>query len=78
MFHVESYLASCSHDVFVVNIVIASLVEERAGLYASRAFVYFSHIPMPTRLSHPCVYSLSAQSIPHRCLCEISVAMYSR
>ena len=36
----------------------------------------FSHIQMPTRSSDPCVFSLSAKSIPHHCLCEISIAIF--
>ena len=44
-FHVESYFAPCSHVFSVLfSIVIPSLGEERAGLYASLAFVCLSGI----------------------------------
>ena len=43
VFHVESYLASCSHDFSVhFSIVITSLGEERADIYASRVFICLS------------------------------------
>ena len=39
-FHVQSYVPPCSHLLSVLfSIVITSLGEERAGIYASRAFV---------------------------------------
>ena len=45
VFHVESYLAPCSHVFSVLfSIVIPSLGEERTGLYASCAFVCLSGI----------------------------------
>ena len=48
-FHVESYLAPCSHVKsrvlsVLVSIVITTLGEERVGFYASRAFVCLSDI----------------------------------
>ena len=43
-FHVECYLASCPHVLFLVlcSIVTTSLGNERAGPHASRAFVCLS------------------------------------
>ena len=45
--HVESYLALCYQIVVlsvIVSIVIISLVEERAGLFTSRAFDCLSYM----------------------------------
>ena len=36
--------------------------------------IQISHIPMPKRSNDPRVNSLSAKPVPHRYLCEISVA----
>ena len=40
------------------------------------SWIWFSHTPLSTRLCHPCVYLLSAKSIPHRCLCGIINAIF--